>query len=93
MISKEQIKYIAKLSRIKTTPEEIDSLEKDLSDILNYVNKLQELNTDNVELMSESTHIKNITRDDEAKKTDNQKDIIDIFPEKEKNFLKVKPIF
>jgi aspartyl-tRNA(Asn)/glutamyl-tRNA(Gln) amidotransferase subunit C len=93
MISKEQIKYIAKLSRIKTTSEEIDSLEKDLSDILNYVNKLQELNTDNVELMSESTHIKNITRDDEAKKTDNQKDIIDIFPEKEKNFLKVKPIF
>ena len=66
MIDKKQIEYIAELSRIKISSNEIDDLQKDLSGILEYVNKLQEIDTGKIELINKFNYLKNITRDDEA---------------------------
>ncbi len=93
MIDKKQIEYIGELSRIKIEPKEIDELQKDLSGILDYVNKLQEVDTKKVELMNKLNHLKNVTRSDETRDSKDKKDIIENFPEKSDNFLKVKPIF
>ncbi len=92
MIKKDQIEYVAKLARIKLTDQEKEGLQRDLSNVLNYVEKLQKLDTDNTELMSRSTKLKNLTREDLVEDFLEKDKIKDIFPEKEGDFLKVKSI-
>jgi len=92
MIKKDQIEYAAKLSRIKLTSEEKEKLQKDLSSILSYVKKLQEIDTEDVDLMSRSTKIKNVTRKDVAQESKDKNEIKNLFPEEKDGFLKVKSI-
>jgi aspartyl-tRNA(Asn)/glutamyl-tRNA(Gln) amidotransferase subunit C len=47
-INKETIKYLTQLCRIQCTESEQESLLKDLSQILSYVEQLQEVDTSNV---------------------------------------------
>lgn len=90
MISKEKIYHLAKLARLKLTEDELQRLTQDLSKILAYVEKINELNLEN---FSPLTNIleKLPFRKDEAKESDNQ-EIIKNFPEKENNYLKVPKI-
>jgi aspartyl-tRNA(Asn)/glutamyl-tRNA(Gln) amidotransferase subunit C len=46
------VRRIARLARIKVTDEEAKGLEKELSGILNWVEQLDEVNTDGVEPMT-----------------------------------------
>lgn len=50
--NKEDLKYLEKLSRIKIEPEEEDVLFENLTKVLNYIDELQEINTDGVEPLS-----------------------------------------
>lgn len=50
-LTKEEVKKIANLARLSLSEEEIDSYGKDLNQILNYVEQLQELDTSDVEPM------------------------------------------
>ncbi len=92
MIKKDQIEYAAKLARIKLTSEEKKRLQKDLSNVLNYVEKIQEINTENVKPMSYSARNKNVARKDEAEKSKEKEEIKKLFPDEKNGFLKVKPI-
>jgi len=94
MISKEEVKHIAKLARLHIAGKEEDELQKDLSAILDYFNKLKEADIEGVEPTSHSIIMKNIFRKDEAKKKSNEmrKKLTDKFPEKKDNYLKVKSI-
>jgi aspartyl-tRNA(Asn)/glutamyl-tRNA(Gln) amidotransferase subunit C len=48
-ISVGQVQHVARLARLELTPEEEQRLQVELSDILGYVGKLNELDTANVE--------------------------------------------
>ena len=98
MISKEQIKHIAELARISLGPEEEKKIQKDLSSIFEYIEKLKEVDTKNVEpsfqFMSESFNQEGfLLRKDEARDCENSKELIDLAPENEKGYIKVKAIF
>ena len=47
-IDKDKIKHTAKLARISFDEKQIDSLSKDLSNIFNFIEKLNKINTENV---------------------------------------------
>jgi len=47
-IDKDKIKHTAKLARISFNEKQIDSLSKDLSNIFNFIEKLNKINTENV---------------------------------------------
>ena len=47
-IDKDTVKHISKLSRISVNDKKVDSLSKDLSSIIRFIEKLNKLNTDNV---------------------------------------------
>ena len=51
-IDKDKIKHISKLARISVDEKKIDDLTKDLSSIFNFIEKLNELNTDQIEPLS-----------------------------------------
>ena len=47
-IDKDTVKHISKLARISLDEKKISSLSKDLSSIMKFIEKLNELNTDKV---------------------------------------------
>lgn len=66
-LTKEQVQKIAQLARLKLTEEEIDRLANQLTDILDYVDILKELDTTGVPETSQVTGLTNVTRKDEAR--------------------------
>lgn len=95
MISKEEVKHIAKLARLGLTEPEIEKFQRELSSILDYIEKLKEVDIKNVEPTSHTLKIENVFREDVAKKLDIEKvkKLIKAFPERKNTFLKVKSIF
>lgn len=67
MIDLEQVRKVAHLARLELTPEEEQRLPSQLSAILDYVEQLSELDTDNVEPTTRAIDVSNITRTDEQK--------------------------
>ncbi len=67
-ISSTGIEHIAKLARIKLTEKEKDKFKKELSSVLDYVKKLNELDTDGVQPLYQTTGIVNALRPDEHRK-------------------------
>ena len=57
-----QVRHIAKLARLTIRDDEVSKFTKELSAILDYIEKLKEVNTTGVEPMSQITGLKNVTR-------------------------------
>ena len=65
-ISKQEVEHVAKLGRLELSEQEKDKLTEQLSGILTYVEKLNELDTTGVEPTAHILDIKNVMRDDTA---------------------------
>lgn len=61
------IDYTAKLARINLTPEEKEKLSSQLDSIIGYVEKLEELDTSNVEPTAHPHPVYNVWQEDEVK--------------------------
>ncbi|MCS7166645.1 MAG: Asp-tRNA(Asn)/Glu-tRNA(Gln) amidotransferase subunit GatC [Gemmatales bacterium] len=61
----EEVRWVAHLARLECTEEEIKLFTSQLSEIVAYVNQLQEVNTDGVEPLSHCLPISNVFRSDE----------------------------
>jgi aspartyl-tRNA(Asn)/glutamyl-tRNA(Gln) amidotransferase subunit C len=95
MISKEKVQHIANLARIGLTEREIKKFQKELSAILDYVEKLKEVNIDAIEPTSHSILVENVMRKDEIVKNKEDENIklLKLSPEIKESYLKVKSIF
>lgn len=58
------VKHVAKLANLQITEDEEKKYAKQLSDVLEYVKKLEEVQTDKVEETAQVTGLVNIKRDD-----------------------------
>lgn len=94
MITRKEVQHVAKLARLGLTKKEEEKFAKELSLILEYVEKLKEVDVEGVEPTSHALKIENVLREDKVKEQDIEKvkKLIEAFPEKEKSFLKVKSI-
>ena len=92
MLSREEVIKLAEMARIALSDAEIEKFQKDLSSVLDYVNVLQEVNTDGLEIVSSVTGLENVTRPDVAKLIDYQEEIMANAPEKKDRYYKVKSI-
>jgi len=95
MLSKSEVQKIASLSRIEISEEEAGKYSTELSDILGFVEKLNEADTEGVEPIAHITGAKNVVRDDKIVEynDDTKNNIINNFPEKKDRFNKVKAVF
>ena len=66
-LTRDQVKKTAQLGRILLTEDEVGSFSSQLDDILKYMNKLNELNTEDVEPLSHVLPLRNVFRPDEPK--------------------------
>jgi aspartyl-tRNA(Asn)/glutamyl-tRNA(Gln) amidotransferase subunit C len=95
MLSKQEVQKIASLARIEITDEEAEKYSKELSDILGFVDKLNEVDTQGIEPIAHITGAKNVMREDKVVEysEETKKNIINNFPEKKDRFDKVKAVF
>jgi aspartyl-tRNA(Asn)/glutamyl-tRNA(Gln) amidotransferase subunit C len=63
-ISRDDVLHLAQLSSLQLSDTEIDDLQKDLGNILRYVEQLSELDTSGVEPTYQVTDLENVWRDD-----------------------------
>lgn len=70
-LTKEELEKIARLARLKLSEEEMERYAGQLTDILNYVDVLKELDTTGVPETSQVTGLTNVTRKDEAREQGN----------------------
>ena len=78
MLKKDDIRYIAHLSRIYLQEKEVEGLIKDLESILHYIEKLKKLNVKDIEPTSHVLPLKNVFRKDTPKPSLTQKEAIKI---------------
>jgi len=91
----DNIEQIAKLARLELSEEEKNRYAEQLSVVLDYIEMLNEIDTEGVEETSQVTGLDDVVRDDEEQEISDKarKNFLDLFPEKERNLLKVKGIF
>ncbi len=65
MLTREQVLKIAKLARLGITDAEVEKYQVQLSGIISYIDKLNEVNTDGVEPTAQVTGLLNCFRKDE----------------------------
>ena len=86
------IKHIAKLSRISLEDEKAQKLATDLSSIFEFIEKLNELNTKNVEPLSSIAETKLKFRNDEVKSKNIREKILKNSPSDNKDFFVVPKV-
>lgn len=91
-VTRKDVEYIAELARLKFKEEELESFTHQLNEILNYVDKLNELNTDNVEPLSHPIENINVFRNDELKKSISTEDALKNTSDKTEKFFKVPKV-
>jgi aspartyl-tRNA(Asn)/glutamyl-tRNA(Gln) amidotransferase subunit C len=94
-LSSDQITQIATLARLELSVAEKTMYAKQLSAVLEYVEMLDEVNTEGVEETCQVTGLKNVMRWDDVKTCDEdmRKKLIENFPDKVGDLLKVKAVF
>lgn len=63
-LTRDQVRHIAKLARLRLTDEEVERFTPELASILTYVEKLSEVPTDGVEPTAQVTGLRNASRED-----------------------------
>ena len=92
-ISKEEVKHIAKLSRIELSEGELTKFQGELNRILGYIEVLKTIDTEGVEPLAQVTGLENAYREDVTMDSGLQDKIIKNAPEREGRFIKVKKVF
>ena len=91
-IDKNTTLKIAKLSRIKIDNSEIEELSAELNSILDWVEQLNEVNTDNIEPLSNVSMSKLPFREDIQSNEDKSNDVLSNAPEKLENYYVVPKV-
>ena len=91
-IDKNTINKIAKLSRIKLEEKEADSFIKDLNSILDWVEQLNEVKTENVEPLNNISLSKLPKREDISENKNNTKEILSNAPDKLEGYFAVPKV-
>ena len=91
-IDKDTVKHISKLARISLDEKKVNRLSKDLSSIMKFIEKLNELNTDKTAPLTSIINASLKSRDDEVKDGKIRDQILKNSPEKNEEFFVVPKV-
>ena len=91
-LTKQEVLHMAALCRIALSPEEVEYLRGQLSDILEHVRTLQEVDTEGVPPTSHSAGLTSIMRDDRVSDGLEPESILANAPQREKGFFRVNAV-
>ena len=86
------VKHVAILSRLGLDDDELQKYEEELNDVLNFMEKLNELDTQGVEPTSHVLDIHNVFRSDIIEKSLDLEDVLANAPDRDDDRFKVPSI-
>ncbi len=75
-LTTEEVRHVAKLSRLALSDSEIEQAKKDLSTIFEHISRLSEVETDGVEPLDHPTELQNRSRDDSVGEALSQQQVL-----------------
>lgn len=91
-ITREEVLHVARLARLAMSDEEIDLFTKQLSDILAYIDKLNELDTRDIEPTSHILPVRNVFREDKVRESLDREYILKNAPDRREEFFRVPKV-
>jgi aspartyl-tRNA(Asn)/glutamyl-tRNA(Gln) amidotransferase subunit C len=92
MVDKKTVEYVSGLARIAISQESKEYLARQLSKILDYIDKLKEIDTDRVEPMREVFSQGDVFRADQAEAFGDRERILDNVPLREGDYFKIPKV-
>ena len=92
-IDEKTVEYVARLSRLSLSAKDIKKFSEQLSLVLDYINKLNEIDTKDVPATSHALpSVKNVFREDKTKKSLEAKEVLKNAPKKSGDFFSVPKV-
>ena len=91
-IDEDQVRHVAHLARLRLTDDQVDRLSAELSAILDYVDQLNRLDTNDVEPTAHPLPIRNVFRDDQAQPSFDPETALANAPQRERTFFRVPKV-
>ncbi len=91
-VTKKEVEKIAGLAKLKFTEKELENFTHQMNDILKYMEKLNELNTDDVQPLSHPNEAMNVFRNDELKKSISTEEALKNAALADENYFKVPKV-
>jgi len=91
-ITREEVQHVAMLFRMSLSEEEIARLQQQLSQIIDYFQVLQQVDTEGVPPTSHTLALENVMRDDEPRPSYPAEDILANAPLSEGGFFRVRAV-
>lgn len=92
MITKKEVEHIAELAKLNLSEEEKVEFTHQLNDIISYMDKLNELDTTNVEPLTHPVPVVNVFREDERKESIDKQEALKNAPNKNDDFFIVPKV-
>lgn len=93
IISDETIEYVGILAKLELSDAEKERAKADMGRMLDYIDKLSELNTDGVEPMSHVFSAENVFREDVVTNGDDRERLLSNAPQEKDGMFVVPPTF
>ena len=93
IISDETIDYVSILAKLELSEDEKEQAKKDMGRMLDYIDKLGELDTEGVEPMSHVFPIQNVFREDVVSNTDMKEELLSNAPDQKDGMFMVPRTF
>ena len=93
VINDETIEYVGILAKLELSGEEKEQAKKDMGRMLDYIDKLAELDTEGVEPMSHVFPVENVFREDEVTNADTREQLLSNAPEQKDGMFVVPRTF
>ena len=91
-VTKKDVEKIAELARLKFTDEDLENFTPQMNEILSYMDKLNELDTENVKPLSHPVEQTNVFREDGLKPSISTEDALKNAPDKNEHHFKVPKV-
>ncbi len=91
-LTPDEVRKVANLARLELTNEEIPQMTQHLSAIVDYMDKLKQVDTENVEPLAHPLPVQNVFREDELKESLSVNEALQNAPQREDDFFGVPPV-
>jgi aspartyl-tRNA(Asn)/glutamyl-tRNA(Gln) amidotransferase subunit C len=91
-ITRDEVRHVAMLFRMALSDEEIAKFQQQLSQIIDYFQVLQQIDTEGVPPTSHPVSLENVMRDDEPRPSYPPEDILANAPQSERDFFRVRAV-
>ena len=92
-LTTKEVEHVARLARLRLAPDEIEKMRAQLSNILEHIDMLKEVDVTDVPPTAQVTDLLNILREDETRPSLPREDVLANAPDQREGMFRVGAIF